>query len=70
MGETKMSNSGGGEACFCGKKAEKHCTGCHAVVYCTKEHQKQDWKTHKANCLPYKVVETPDKGRYAAAARI
>lgn len=28
----------------------KLCTGCRTVAYCSKEHQKQDWKRHKSDC--------------------
>jgi len=27
----------------------KHCTGCKAAYYC-KDHQRQDWKSHKVYC--------------------
>ncbi|KAH8802938.1 hypothetical protein F5884DRAFT_803753 [Xylogone sp. PMI_703] len=33
----------------CGKPG-KLCTGCRTVAYCSKEHQKQDWKNHKTAC--------------------
>lgn len=26
------------------------CSRCHTVYYCTKEHQRIDWKKHKVNC--------------------
>ncbi|KAF2471322.1 uncharacterized protein BDR25DRAFT_368132 [Lindgomyces ingoldianus] len=26
------------------------CTSCRLVAYCSKEHQKQDWKAHKKDC--------------------
>jgi hypothetical protein len=28
----------------------ERCAGCLCVSYCSREHQKQDWKTHKAIC--------------------
>ena len=28
----------------------KRCAACRAVVYCSKEHQVQDWPAHKAVC--------------------
>ncbi len=33
----------------------KNCAACREVQYCTKEHQKNDWKRHKADCLSSKV---------------
>jgi len=34
------------------------CTGCRGVFYCSKEHQKQNWKTHKPICLKLKEAST------------
>ncbi|XP_076234944.1 HIF prolyl hydroxylase [Calliopsis andreniformis] len=31
------------------------CSRCRAVAYCTKEHQKRDWKRHKEFCATYSV---------------
>ena len=28
----------------------KRCSACHTVVYCSKEHQLEDWPAHKAAC--------------------
>ena len=28
----------------------KKCSRCSCMFYCSKEHQKQDWKTHKVLC--------------------
>lgn len=33
----------------------KTCTGCREVKYCAREHQKNDWKRHKADCLSSKA---------------
>ena len=30
--------------------ATLRCRGCHGVLYCNAEHQKADWKNHKATC--------------------
>ncbi|KAJ4462727.1 hypothetical protein PAPYR_742 [Paratrimastix pyriformis] len=37
---------------FCGKPATKRCSRCQAAFYCSAEHQKADWKKHKATCAP------------------
>jgi len=42
------------EACnycvICGKVATSRCGGCLKTYYCSKECQKQDWKSHKLQC--------------------
>ena len=35
---------------LCGKPATQRCKSCQHVVYCCREHQKLDWKTHKLAC--------------------
>ena len=34
---------------LCGQPGSM-CKGCHTLAYCSKEHQKADWKTHKTEC--------------------
>ena len=34
------------------------CTGCRSVNYCSKEHQRRDWPSHKLKCRPVKKGET------------
>lgn len=34
----------------CDSPAHLQCSRCKQVVYCTKEHQKKDWKEHKKHC--------------------
>ncbi len=45
---------------FCGKEALKRCAACHAVSYCTQEHQKADWKKHKPDCLALRPLPDED----------
>ena len=43
----------------CGVKVEKGglCTGCRSVNYCSKEHQRRDWPSHKLKCGAVKKCE-------------
>lgn len=41
-------------------KATQLCTGCRGVMYCSKEHQLQHWKQHKAVC--HHLREANQKG--------
>jgi hypothetical protein len=34
----------------CGIAATKTCSRCKDAVYCCADHQRQDWKNHKAKC--------------------
>eukprot|EP00004_Rigifila_ramosa_P027570 TRINITY_DN9033_c0_g1_i1.p1 TRINITY_DN9033_c0_g1~~TRINITY_DN9033_c0_g1_i1.p1 ORF type:complete len:169 (-),score=28.29 TRINITY_DN9033_c0_g1_i1:45-551(-) len=36
--------------CFCGKEGANQCSGCKSVFYCGKDHQKEHWSRHKADC--------------------
>jgi pre-rRNA-processing protein TSR4 len=37
--------------CICGAKSGSHCGKCKVVYYCSKEHQRIDWKSgHKGRC--------------------
>ena len=44
----------------CGVKVGKGglCTGCRSVNYCSKEHQRRDWPSHKLKCPPLNKNET------------
>jgi len=53
----------------CHQKAEKVCSGCHSVWYCSSNHQKDHWKSHKKTCRPYIVKRNEQYGRYLVAAR-
>jgi hypothetical protein len=34
----------------CGVACTNQCASCHKVGYCSREHQKEDWKRHKKDC--------------------
>ncbi|XP_022900342.2 SET domain-containing protein SmydA-8 [Onthophagus taurus] len=53
----------------CQKKAPQRCAGCHSVHYCSREHQKLGWKSHKKYCKPFKVCEDDVLGRYLVATK-
>lgn len=38
------------ECAVCGIEATKKCSRCKTAVYCSAEHQRQDWKRHKVTC--------------------
>ena len=38
----------------CGAAASKKCAGCGSVYYCSIEHQKADWTSHKPFCKLHK----------------
>ena len=46
----------------CGVNIEKGglCTGCRSVNYCSKEHQRRDWPSHKSKCRPLKKGDEKD----------
>ena len=36
---------------LCGEPASARCKACNAIAYCSREHQRQDWKKHKPTCM-------------------
>ncbi|XP_048479529.1 SET domain-containing protein SmydA-8 [Plutella xylostella] len=64
-----MTTDDEGACNICCSKATQKCAGCQTVYYCSKEHQKKDWKMHKFLCTPARVKEDPDVGRYFEATR-
>ena len=45
---------------WCGKTPteKKMCSGCNVAMYCSRDCQKADWKTHKLACKDLTIVET------------
>lgn len=41
----------------CFKKANKICSQCKLVNYCSKECQKNDWKVHKHKCIKRRPID-------------
>ncbi|CAG7835222.1 unnamed protein product [Allacma fusca] len=46
------------ECAQCQGEANRKCTGCWNVVYCTEEHQRQHWTEHKKTCSPPLALKT------------
>lgn len=44
------------QACtVCSAPTTNKCSSCKSVSYCSKDHQKEDWKNHKDFCRPFEV---------------
>ncbi|CAL7948723.1 unnamed protein product [Xylocopa violacea] len=54
---------------ICGKNTIRKCSACENVYYCSKQHQKKDWKKHAKICKPFKLAENPALGRHYVATR-
>ncbi|KAK4326381.1 hypothetical protein Pmani_003097 [Petrolisthes manimaculis] len=61
--------TGSGRCGQCGGCASLRCGGCGLVHYCSKDHQKLHWSTHKEECWPVRIVTQEGKGRYLVASR-
>lgn len=53
----------------CQAPASQKCAKCFVTAYCSRDHQKQHWKTHRVECSPYRVCQSADLGRYLEASR-
>ncbi|KAF6214048.1 hypothetical protein GE061_011778 [Apolygus lucorum] len=53
----------------CQQPAANRCSSCQSACYCSKEHQKQHWKTHKSSCVVYQIKEDKRLGRHLVARR-
>ncbi len=41
----------------CEKRGEFRCTNCKMAFYCCKDHQRENWKSHKIMCSQFKEFE-------------
>jgi len=64
--EIKMEES---VCIICRLPSSRRCSACGNATYCSSLHQKEDWKEHKAKCVPYKVSTNPKLGRHLIATR-
>ncbi|XP_035716177.1 SET domain-containing protein SmydA-8-like [Folsomia candida] len=53
----------------CRIQCNSSCTNCRKVSYCSRAHQKKDWKSHKSDCFPWVISEHKLFGRYLTASR-
>ncbi|CAG4931167.1 unnamed protein product [Parnassius apollo] len=44
----------------CNQKTHRRCARCLNIYYCNTEHQRQDWRRHKSECVP----KLPKQGSY------
>ncbi|XP_071876803.1 SET domain-containing protein SmydA-8 isoform X2 [Bombus fervidus] len=54
---------------ICGKNAIHKCSACENVYYCSKQHQKKDWRNHAKACKSFKLAEDSLLGRHCIATR-
>ncbi|XP_033330721.2 SET and MYND domain containing, arthropod-specific, member 5 [Megalopta genalis] len=56
---------------ICGDRinATLRCSGCKQQVYCSKDHQRQDWPNHRSVCQAWEIHESPELGRHLLASR-
>ena len=47
----------------------KKCLGCHQASYCSRVCQRGDWRQHKNQCKPFKLVEVDGAGMGCVATR-
>lgn len=41
----------------CKELCKQKCSQCKQVYYCSAEHQKDDWKNHRKDCVFYEVFK-------------
>lgn len=54
---------------FCSIPSSFICAKCKKVSYCSKSHQQQHWKTHKADCFPLIIKYCEEVGRCLITTR-
>lgn len=58
-----------GNCAICGLPAKNFCSACKSVKYCSAEHQKKHWKTHKVDCRQFAIAKDEILGRHLVAKR-
>ncbi|XP_034946527.1 SET domain-containing protein SmydA-8-like [Chelonus insularis] len=54
---------------ICQQSAKQKCGSCKSVFYCSREHQKLDWKKHSKQCRLFEIAEDKNVGRHLIATR-
>lgn len=56
--------------CFvCDKVSKSRCSQCLDVFYCSVDHQRKDWKSHKPKCSPMRTCNNDKIGRHYVTTR-
>ena len=50
----------------CSDAAKQKCAACKSLGYCSREHQRSDWKSHKVECQRIVTAEAAASGEGAA----
>ena len=50
----------------CSEAAKRKCAACKSLGYCSREHQRSDWKIHKKECQRIVTAEAAASGEGAA----
>jgi hypothetical protein len=62
---TKITNEKGKtvkmNCMICSKETANRCGGCNMVLFCSSEHQKKAWPTHKVDCKGFKKFKKKEK---------
>ena len=74
MKEPQAESVPTGDCVVCGRLARALCSGCKHVFYCSRDHQKKHWASHKEDCrgmarLPWRVERDDRVGRFLVATR-
>jgi hypothetical protein len=63
-----MSAISNGPCAVCDLISDDVCGGCNSVFYCSSDHQRQHWKTHKKSCKSSSCAPASDVCAVAASA--
>ncbi|KAH1025142.1 SET domain-containing protein SmydA-8 [Dendroctonus ponderosae] len=58
-----------GHCKVCKELCKQKCSQCKLVYYCSGEHQKDDWKNHRKNCVFYEICSNQELGRFLKAKK-